>query len=724
MMSRLLLFLFLLATSISDVYASGIDDYYEVKTFIDSSQQLSINQVIDNELFTISDVNRNTIFYGFNTHALWIQLKPKNLDKNYIVIQNAHLDSIEFFALRGDSIIKHIKTGDRSNYNSREYPGLFFTFQIPSTTDAVYFRIRTEGMGSIPFQVQPEKGFIQLIHSSSVIHYIYIGFFLLIVFLNLLIYFKFKEKINLFYILSLIALFIVFANDFHYLFYYLYPEVPAINQFATVVYSLFGLIFIFPYYFLKINKSKKLKHIYRILFYIAILHFLISIIGSYELSIVMFINIVIAAPFLLIVFGVLAYRITRERSAIYFIIAFVLHVVFLLINFFSYFGYIPFNVFTENAYIIGQIIEITILFMAVIDQFNYYREKSALSNMLLLEALQHNELILTEQKENLEKGIAERTAEIESLNEELAANNEELLQNNDEMQAINSALSDQKIALEIALRKLKETQDQLIQNEKLASIGILTAGIAHEINNPVNFISSGIQGLEAQIDDIISVQNEYSKLTRENYDTQIEIINNLKEKLKFNRNLLMVPAVLKNIFIGVKRTNEIVQGLKMFSRTDDQEKTETHVEDIIETSLLILTNRYKNKIEIVKQYGQIPAIRIKQGKIHQLILNILSNAIDAVCETSDKCENGKIEISTSLSIHNTLVIEISDNGKGIPEKHLTKIFDPFYTTKSVGKGTGLGLYLSYEIISEHNGSIKVRNKPSEGAIFTIEIPYS
>jgi PAS domain S-box-containing protein len=316
------------------------------------------------------------------------------------------------------------------------------------------------------------------------------------------------------------------------------------------------------------------------------------------------------------------------------------------------------------------------------------------------------EIELIEHKENLELLVKERTEELEAANEELVSINEELF--------------DQRNELETTLERLHATQNQLIQSEKMASIGILTAGIAHEINNPVNFISSGVVGLELLTSKLIAAIKEYVEVSRTigNEETDRLLIE-IDTKYDVRKSIENISNILKAIQTGVERTTAIVKGLRTFSRMDNETKTTIKVSELINSTLTILFNKYKNRIEIQTTFEANDEILCFPGKLGQLLLNIILNAIQAIEA------NGIISIETLRNDKkNIFTIKVYDNGKGMPVEILKKIFDPFFTTKPVGQGTGLGLSLVHGIINDHNGDIKVKSSEGKGTEFTITLPIN
>lgn len=264
------------------------------------------------------------------------------------------------------------------------------------------------------------------------------------------------------------------------------------------------------------------------------------------------------------------------------------------------------------------------------------------------------------------------------------------------------------------IARLRETQSQLLTAEKMASLGVLTAGVAHEINNPVNFIYTGINSLAKEYNELIIVVNQIVTLAGQCERLKDEI-QELKQLADFDEIVEIIPQTIEDIKVGAQRTADIVKGLRNFSRIDRDNMQLANVHEGIDAALLLLRNKFKNHIRVIKDYGSLPNVLCYPGKLNQAFLNIISNAIDAIPE------KGEIIIKTSID-QNKIQIVIHDNGKGISPEIKDKIFDPFFTTKTVGQGVGLGLSITYSIIQEHNGSIDVKSDQKHGTEFTILLP--
>ena len=301
------------------------------------------------------------------------------------------------------------------------------------------------------------------------------------------------------------------------------------------------------------------------------------------------------------------------------------------------------------------------------------------------------------------------------LNEKVQRRTLEVMKQKKEIEEKNDVLENQKEELQSMIESLKLTQSQLVQSEKMASLGQLVAGIAHEINNPVTFISAGVDSLGTNLGEVRQVLDIYHRISPTNVKVKLKEIEELKDRIDYKQAVREINELIESIKSGTKRTTQIVNGLRTFSRLDEDVLKVADVNEGLESTLILLRNKYKNRIEIIKEFGDIPQIECFPGQLNQVFMNVLSNAIAAIEDT------GKITIRTSKS-NGFIRIIISDTGCGIPENIMAKIFDPFFTTKAVGEGTGLGLSISHGIIEKHKGSIRVLSEKGKGSEFIIRLP--
>lgn len=308
---------------------------------------------------------------------------------------------------------------------------------------------------------------------------------------------------------------------------------------------------------------------------------------------------------------------------------------------------------------------------------------------------------LKESKKNLERKVLERTLDLKQVNEQL-------LEDIDRRKKVE--------------KELKDAQMQLLQTEKMASIGHLAAGVAHEINNPVGFISSNMQTLEEYVTNyskyLRAVENLKRSIEENNSEKVQRNVGELKElEEEMNLSFIMgdMDDLLRESRTGIERIKKIVLDLRTFSREGKDTYELIRIEEVIDGVLNIVHSEIKYKAELKKEYGETPLIKCNAQRLGQVFINLLVNAAQAIKE------KGVIGVKTYVQAKN-LYVEISDTGEGIEEEKLKDIFNPFFTTKPVGKGTGLGLSISYDIVKKHDGEILVRSKIGQGTTFTIRLP--
>lgn len=310
---------------------------------------------------------------------------------------------------------------------------------------------------------------------------------------------------------------------------------------------------------------------------------------------------------------------------------------------------------------------------------------------------------LEEERNSLARSLIDKAGGEDRIEQMLLEKSEELIRAND---------------------RLKRNQSQMVHSEKMAGLGQLAAGIAHEINNPVGFMTSNLNTLVDYCQTfkvLLDVCEKIVELARESPDRErfaalLQRIEDIKEQEDLDYILSDVDDVLAESLDGADRVRNIVVDLRNFARLDEADLKEADINEGIEQTLRVAWNELKYRCEVIKDLGDIPPIPCFPGQLNQVFLNLLINAAQAI-----QTERGQIRIQTILE-QEEIVIRISDSGVGIPEEHLGKLFDPFFTTKPVGQGTGLGLSIAHGIVENHRGTIAVESEVGKGTTFTVRLP--
>jgi len=284
-----------------------------------------------------------------------------------------------------------------------------------------------------------------------------------------------------------------------------------------------------------------------------------------------------------------------------------------------------------------------------------------------------------------------------------------------ELHRLNATLITEKGRQADLIKKLEAAQNQLLQSERMASIGQLAAGVAHEINNPVGFVNSNLGSLQRYVQGMLQLLQAYEDHEDALPDPARQAINQVKQTVDIDFLREDIPTLLSESADGLRRVTRIVQDLKSFSHVDEAERQLADLEAGLESTLRVVWNELKYKADVVKEYAGIPKIECFPFQLNQVFMNLLVNASQALEG------HGTITIRTGQDDTHVWV-EVQDTGKGMAPDTVARIFEPFFTTKPVGQGTGLGLSLSYGIVKKHHGDIQVQSSPGQGSRFTVRLP--
>jgi two-component system, NtrC family, sensor kinase len=674
------------ASSIKDNKQS-IDSIYILR---DSTCQLTVNQVLISKKFKLSEHSIPNL--GVSSNVYWLKFTLTNKsDFHNLVLELAHpiLDEVDLYTISSNENITVQHSGEIAKYTDRKYKNLDFILdlEIPKdSTRTFLLRIKSDDVIIVPL-VAGDASFIKTENrKKDVVFGLYSGVIFVMFLYNLFIYLMVKDASYLYYVIYtlFVGLTQLVLQGFTY--EYLWPEFPWFaNQSLTLFPSIAGIglcLFIQKFLDLKTYSPILYKGAYFFIFFYS-LAFTTRLIGYNQLSY----NIIDIMAGLISIYGIyigVLLSLKGSRPAKFFLIAWLIFflgaIVFVLRNF----GILPFSNFTNYSMPFGNAIEVILLSFALADRINILKKEKEISQTQALAISLENERLVTNQKIILEREVAERTADLEN-----------------------------------AYKNLQETQSQLVNSEKMASLGQLTAGVAHEINNPINFVVSNINPLRRDINDIKELLSKYDTLKNDDtYDTRLGDIEKFKKEIDYNYVQEEIEILLKGISEGATRTSEIVKSLKNFSRLDEHDLKKTNINEGIASSIVLLSQQI-DTIKVIQNLGQIPEIECFPGKINQAFMNILTNAVEAI--HSHRKEGGILEIHTYQQ-DEFVFATIKDNGTGMPEEVKNKIFEPFFTTKDVGKGTGLGLSITHGIIEKHHGTISIQSEIGNGTMFEIKLP--
>jgi signal transduction histidine kinase len=522
------------------------------------------------------------------------------------------------------------------------------------------------------------------------------GIFVSIILYNLFLFVSLRDKLYLLYLIATIFIGLVQLHFGGKLTEWFYSRSSSFATFDThVLGALSGIsTILFSNSFL--HTRKYCNWVYKISLVSIVLYCLSLVLLFFSLPTVSYqlINVNASISLLLIVASVYAIK-RGHRQAKFFLFAWSFFLLGVTVFALKDFGILPFNAFTNFALPVGSVVEILLLSFALADRINVLKQEKELSQQQAFVAMKENERLVKEQNIQLEKKVHERTADLENRNTELHT----------------------------AMNDLRMTQQQLVESEKLASIGQMTAGIAHEINNPINFVQSNVGPLKRDIDEILDLLSQLA-LIDENKDLLAQV-NNLKEqykKLDVDYLKQEIQQLLNGIEDGSKRTAEIVKGLRVFSRMDRNELVSADINECLHSTLVVMKNMTKAEVTLNVELGEnIPKINCYPGKLSQVFMNLVTNAVQATRLPGRQPIDRVINVRSFFN-DNKICVEIQDNGNGIPIDIQNKIFEPFFTTKDVGEGTGLGLSIVAGIVGEHNGQLTFTSHVNEGTTFLITLP--
>lgn len=671
-----------------------------LELFTDKTNKLTLAQVEQQSFTPCMEQVPNLRITSYTNWARFSITNNTANDQLLLEIEYPTLDDVTLYEMLPDGSSKATRLGEFQPYHLRpfDHQNYIFPLQIDKgATKTYYLRVMAGEQAQLPVYLGTETLINNKNSLRSLIFGIYAGIILVMVLYNFFVYLSTRDRSYFVYVTYIICVGLTQASQHGYTFRFLYPNNTWLAMHDTVLIPILnGLTAaLFIQSFLHTREKYPVGH--RILTAIIIAYalcFIPMITDSYRVAQI-WVQLVAMIGSLLAMF--IAYKVIRTHytPATFFLVAWSIFLTSVCIFVLRNFNVLPYNDFTYYALQVGSAAEVTLLSFALAYRINIYRQEKEASQAESLEISKENERLVREQNVILETKVNERTEALQQSNQQL----------------------------NVALVSLKEAQSQLVEKEKMASLGQLTAGIAHEINNPINFVTSNIKPLKLDIADIRSLLSKYEQLNAgEDVQYALQEIDRFRKEIDIDYIHEEITSLIKGIEDGATRTAEIVTGLRTFSRLDESDLKSVDIHEGLDSTLVLLRTNIPPGVKVIRNYGVLPKIECYAGKINQVFMNILTNAFNAIkTQASGKEETVTI---TTHEENNQAVISIKDSGPGMTDEVREKIFDPFFTTKDVGEGTGLGLSIVFSIIEKHHGRITVISAPGEGAEFIIYLPMN
>jgi signal transduction histidine kinase len=623
-----------------------------------------------------------------NPKVVWVKLDVTNRSDEPIgaKIDLASYDFVDWYLIDNGTFIDSAFMGEmRIDERNEDFieSNIFPLGKLRSGfTNTILLRLGNTEQIVIPLRVDRLSTLQGINSSRRFVFGIYTGIMLVMFLYNIFLAFSVRERIYLYYLGHLVFAWLTQAAFQGIAAFYFWPGNDYLSEigftFSTCMVSILGILFMrgFLQTATHLNWQDKVLQALVAFYTIAIL---LTLAGSAKAAFAIVLPMqALVAIFILYMSVYLVIK--GSRQARFYLIGWAALFIGIAIYVLKDFGILPYNNLTNYALQAGTALEVVLLSIALADRINILEDEKR--------------SLVARQKEELQREVNLRTAELRNTNH----------------------------SLEKAYNDLKSTQSQLINAEKMASLGQLTAGIAHEINNPINFINANVKPLQRDFNDLLEIIGDYRGVKPENASAELQRIREKEEQIELDYTSREILELLSGIAEGAMRTTEIVRGLRIFSRLDEAEFNKSNVIEGIESTLILLNSAMQNDVTVEHDYINLPMIDCYPGKLNQVFMNIIGNGIYAIHRRVDKDMPGRLTIQTR-DAGDTIVIRFIDNGCGMSEKTLENMFEPFYTTKPVGEGTGMGMAISYGIIvNEHRGKLSAESVLGKGTTITIEIP--
>lgn len=662
----------------------------KVEVYSDHTGEMTLEQVIAHAPFERNTTMVPNLGIGHAVH--WIRFRVHNRTKEHslgLSIGNAEIEYIDLWGITGGDTLHHFfgQAVPIADLSGRDVEPLVPLPIAEGDFMDVYLRLKSDKQLVVPLGIGGTEATRIYSTRRDLIIGTYLGFMLALLLYNLFLYISTRDRYYFIYVVYICLVTVTQAVFLGVAKVYLWPNNVWLATQASVIFTVITAVAAneFMCAFIRVNAREPRLARWRFAIYalmgvaMAARLTVVPIEGYQVLQMV----VMTSAAYQFVV----AFRIARRGSRVarYFLGAWCMFLMGIILFVLKDMGLIHYNNFTKYTMTLGTAFEGIVLSIALADRINVLRREKEQSQALALAAARENERIIREQNTLLELKVKERTRDLEQSNEHL-----------------------------------KRTQTQLVSAEKMASLGQLTAGIAHEINNPINFITSNIRPLKRNIADLLTVVDLYRKVEPANASQGLQAVRAEAEEMGLDETITELDEIIDCIAEGSSRTAEIVRGLRNFSRLDEDALKDADLNEGLRSTLALMVPQYRDRVEFDVQLDELPRVECYPGRLNQVFMNILTNGVQAaMAKEGDAMPTIQVRTRT-LGDHVEVVI--ADNGIGMTDEVKARIFDPFYTTKDVGEGTGLGLAIAYGIIEDHHATIAVDSTPGQGTAFRITIP--
>lgn len=682
----------------SDVDKGILQNTFSIAYYRDGTNKANLNQVL-RQKFTATD--KDVLNYSLDTASYWIKFSPKTarqFNGQLLFIDQSRLALAELYLVHHTGETKLIKPFSSFPY-ANNGATLGKIFQLPpllEANDELFLRLRSNETFLAPVSIIEEGALLENFSLRNIIFGLYTGIMVVMFVYNLFLFIIIRDKSYLYYIFYIFFTWLTQISIQGYFAKYFFPEGSTANTYSVVLFSSMALVFtsLFTLSFLNTKVFSKLWHrLIVIYFYLTLLNLVVLCTFGIYAAFLFMQFLTISGTILALAAASFVYFKKHFKPAGYYLVAWSVLLVGAILFVMKDYGAIPYNNFTIYLLQISSAIEVMLLSFALADKINFFKKENEVAQAQALNASLENQKLIREQNIVLEKKVKERTEELENAND----------------------------TLNVTLTNLKDTQSQLVDAEKMAALGQLTAGIAHEINNPINFVTSNIKPLELDINDLKEIITKYENIDLDkDVKDQIEEIEAFKKQIDIDFVNNEISSLLSGISEGAKRTAEIIRSLRNFSRVDETDMKPIDLNEGLQSTLVLVRNSLPDNLTVIKEYGNLPKVDCLPGKINQVFMNLVTNAIQAIKTKAEQRAEEFLTIRTWYE-DQQVKISIKDSGIGMTEEVKHRIFEPFFTTKDIGEGTGLGLSIVFSIIEKHKGHIEVISKPDEGTEFIITL---